>query len=252
MEKNGYKKLFYRKIKYYFFKRYIHNPQTILAQTATMKERLALLYGLNNIVIVPNAISLDHYKSKEEVKFDMPNDKVKLLCLTHYYPHKNIEIFIPLAHMIKQNKLFCVIIITIDKEQHTGAKKMLEMIEKENLGDIIINIGPIQMLDVPALFSQCDALLMPTLLESFSGVYVEAMYHGKPILTSNLGFARDVCGESAYYFNPTEPETIYKEIEKIIQYPEEARDKALCGKKRVEKFMTWKDVFKKIQQILNV
>ena len=31
---------------------------------------------------------------------------------------------------------------------------------------------------------------MPTLLESFSGTYVESMYFEKPILTSDLDFAK--------------------------------------------------------------
>ena len=43
---------------------------------------------------------------------------------------------------------------------------------------------------------------MPTLLESFSGTYVESMYFEKPILTSDLDFAKEICGNGAIYFNP--------------------------------------------------
>jgi len=66
---------------------------------------------------------------------------------------------------------------------------------------------------VPSLYAQSDALLMPTLLESFSGTYVEAMFHKIVILTSKLDFAEDVCGESAFYFDPTSPEDILASIE---------------------------------------
>ena len=51
-------------------------------------------------------------------------------------------------------------------------------------------------------------MILPTLLESFSATYIEAMFHGKTILTSDLDFARDVCGEAAFYFDPLNPQSI--------------------------------------------
>ncbi len=61
----------------------------------------------------------------------------------------------------------------------------------------------------------CNALLLPTLLESFSGTYLEAMHFGRPILTSNLDFARDVCDDAALYFDPWDPVAIKDAILKL-------------------------------------
>ncbi len=42
--------------------------------------------------------------------------------------------------------------------------------------------------ELAGYFCNSNALLLPALLESFSATYLEAMYFGLPILTSNLDF----------------------------------------------------------------
>ena len=42
------------------------------------------------------------------------------------------------------------------------------------------------------------------------------MYMGKPILTSDLPFARTVCGDAAIYFNPLSAEDIVAKIENLL------------------------------------
>ena len=39
---------------------------------------------------------------------------------------------------------------------------------------------------------------------------------GVPIITSDLDFARDVCGDAAYYFNPDDDEQAANALAKII------------------------------------
>ena len=100
----------------------------------------------------------------------------------------------------------------------------------------VINLGPIPQKSCPSVYKQCDALFAPTLLETFSAAYPEAMKMGKPILTSNYSFAKDVCQDAALYFDPLDPEDMIKKIKMLV------RDKALLnklaekGRKRVKKF----------------
>ena len=56
-------------------------------------------------------------------------------------------------------------------------------------------------------------MFLPTFLECFSASYAEAMLMKKPIITSNLGFAQNVCKDAAVYFDPCNPEDI---IDKMI------------------------------------
>ena len=237
-----------RKAKLFYFKQYLNYVDVMIAQTHLMKVRLEKLYGLRNVEVCANAVSLENLKGGATHNFQL-GDGLKLLYLSYYYPHKNIEIFLPLAEEIRARKKTIRIIITIAPEQHRKSKEFLHQVEARGLGDVICNIGPVAMKDVPSLYAQTDGLLMPTLLESFSGTYVEAMFHGKPIYTSALDFAKAVCGDAAYYFDPSNHHEI---LERILESQDDPEGKSLkieAGKQILAGLPTWEQVFLKYLQL---
>lgn len=245
-----FKGLIYRKIKFLFFKKLVNLPTHVIAQTETMKKRLGLLYNLDNITIVPNAVSLDNFVGGEIKNYNLSQNKNKLLYLTHYYTHKNIEILIPVAKHFKKFNLPFVIIITISPHQHQRANKLIKLIKNHKLESNIINVGPVEMKHVPSLYSQCDGLLMPTLLESFSGTYVESMYHNKPIFTSNYDFAIDVCRNTAFYFNPLDSSSIIETIENAFNNFDEIKLKTSKANKRLNEMPNWRHTFLSYQKLI--
>jgi glycosyltransferase involved in cell wall biosynthesis len=239
-----------RSIKLYLIKRCITLPLLILAQTQTAKDRLKKYYNIANIDILPNAVSLDSLSGGECKDFNLPKNKIKLLYLTRYYTHKNIEIFLPLAELIRVRNLPYILVITIEPSQHKNAKKILELIKKEKFEDVIVNTGEISMSNVPSLYQQTDALLIPTLLESFSGTYIEAMYHKKPIFTSDIDFARDVCQDAAFYFNPIDVEDILNTVIHAFNNPDLIKTSILNGIRRLSEYSSWEEVFYKMMGII--
>ncbi len=175
-------------------------------------------------------------------------EKEEVLSLQEY--HKNLEVFLPLARRIKEMSLSYCIVITIDAMQHNKAEELLNSIRKEGLEDVIVNVGLVSMDAVPSLYSQCDALLMPTLLESFSGTYVEAMFHRKTILTSNLDFAKDVCGQAAFYFDPLDPDSILSSINHAFEDNNERMRRIEEGEKQLGRLLSWEQVFEKYQALI--
>lgn len=232
----------YRSVKLWFFKKYLRFSKYVIAQTETMQRRLADLYGIGDISVVGNAVSLDHYQSKS-TSFDLPPAKYKLLYLTRYYPHKNIEIFLSLAELIRARNLPFVLVTTLEPSESRGSAAFLLEVERRKLGSIIVNLGAIPMDKVPSLFANCDALLMPTLMESFSGTYVEAMFHEKVIFTSDSDFARDVCREAAIYFDPMSAEDILEKIVSAFESGDLMAEKASLGDKRLKEMPSWPQVF---------
>jgi len=233
-----------RKIKVFYFKKYIKYTDIVIAQTKVTKKRLKEIYNVQNIEVIPNAISLENLDGGEYKDFNLP-DGIKLLYLTVYYPHKNLEIFIPLAKKIKEKKLDFKIITTISPKQHKKAEEFLENIKKEKLGNIIINIGPVEMKNVPSLYKQCDGLLMPTLLESYGLTYFEAMYHKLPIFTSNIDFAKEACKNVAFYFIPFDANDILNILIETYNNKNLLKEKVEEGKKLVESMDKWQDTIVK-------
>src|SRR3546814_15007679 len=54
-----------------------------------------------------------------------------------------------------------------------------------------------------AQYADADALLFPSLDESFGLPLVEAMTLGLPILAAERPYARSLCGDAAVYFHPS-------------------------------------------------
>jgi|GEM_PF-703771 len=239
----------YRSVKLLFFKKYLRFSKYVIAQTETMRRRLTSLYGISDVSLVGNAVSLDHYESNPAL-FDLPSAKYKLLYLTRYYPHKNIEVFLSLAELIRARNLPFVLVTTLERSESSGAAAFLLEVERRKLCSIIVNLGAITMDKVPSLFAGCDGLLMPTLMESFSGTYVEAMFHKKVIFTSDLDFARDVCRDAAVYFDPMSAEDILERIVSTFESSDLMKEKANLGAKRLEEMPSWPQVFAAYMQMI--
>ncbi len=241
---------FTRKAKLYFFIKNFNYISTLIAQTDVVKKRLESLYNFQHIKVIANAVPSENIDGGEPFDFNLP-DGVKLLYLTYYYPHKNIEIFLPLAQEIKKRRLDYKLITTIEAEQHRKAKQFLNTVYKQNLDSIIINVGAVQMQHVPSLYKQCNALLMPTLLESFSATYIEAMFHKIPIFTSNIDFAKALCLEAAFYFDPFSVQSILDSIESAFSNEALRNTKIANGTEVLNNMPNWHEVSKKYNALID-
>jgi len=246
----GLKSLIYVKVKLYLFKKHIKYVTNIIAQTDVAKKRLETIFHFKNIKVVPNAVSIENLHPQSKIDFDLP-DGIKLLYLTYYYPHKNLEIFIPLAKIIKERDLNYRLIVTIDESQSAKSKAFLRNIKKNNVDDVIINIGPVKMEHVPSLYEQCQGLLIPTLLESFSGTYVESMFHKISIFTSDYDFARCICKDAAFYFDPLDIFSIINAIEYAFNNQGVRITKIAEGQRLLQELLTWEQAFVQYDNSIN-
>ena len=104
-------------------------------------------------------------------------------------------------------------------------------------------MGPLKEGELAGYFLNADALFFPSLLESFSATYLEAMHFGLPILTSDLDFARYICGDAALYFNPWNPSDIIEKI-CILRDNNNLRKKLVDeGRQRISSFFkSWEEI----------
>jgi glycosyltransferase involved in cell wall biosynthesis len=81
-------------------------------------------------------------------------------------------------------------------------------------------------------------MFLPSLIEIFTASYPEAMQMKKPILTSDLSFAHDICGEAAEYFDPVNPADIANKIIYLASNPARRTQLVKNGEKRLLQFET--------------
>ena len=71
----------------------------------------------------------------------------------------------------------------------------------KDLCDNILYVGKVDVTECPSLYRQADIMFMPSLLECFTATYPEAMRMNVPIVTTDLEFARGLCGNAACYYS---------------------------------------------------
>ena len=110
-----------------------------------------------------------------------------------------------------------------------------------------MNVGPLSQSELGGYFNHCQALAMPTLMESFSGTYLEAMHFGCPILTSDLDFAHAVCGDAGRYFDPWDIESLKNAMRRVMDEPQWATELVDKGRGRLKDHMkSWDEITKDI------
>jgi len=230
-----------RRMRLRAFQRGLRHATRVCAQTSTARERLERLFGMSDVVVVPNAVSLPPPMADSQASSLSLGRKptVRLLCLSRYYPHKNLEVLLEVAELARASSFELEIITTIASDQDAAAAHLLRRVESRGLAGVLRNIGPVAMSDVPSLYSQVDGLILPTLLESFSGTYIEAMHFQKSVLTSDMDFARDVCGDVAYYFDPLSATSIFHVIRQAFSVPSQRLLRIEQGRQRVQAMPDW-------------
>ena len=237
-----------RKTKLLLIRLDFHRPDIVIAQTDVVREVLLKSYALRDVRVVNNAVTIASKAGDEDRDFSLP-DGVKLVYPAVYYPHKNLEVLLDVAGLIRDAGLRYRIVTTVNPDT-AAAQGFVRSIAQLGLEDVICNIGQVALDDMHGLYRQCDALLMPTLLESFSIVYLEAMHHGLPVFTSDMWFAHSVCGEAAKYFDPLDAEDILRAIEDVMQDPSAKQALVAAGKRQLASFPSWEENFTTYRKLI--
>jgi len=164
------------------------------------------------------------------------DETINLLTISANYPHKNLAIIKKVIPVLRNNfpELKFKFILTIEREEFGIA-------ENDPLNENIQFLGKVVINQCPDLYSQSNFLFLPTLLECFSASYCEAMVMQKPILTSDLPFAKSICGEAAFYFNPLDENEIANAIVHLYSDKKVQQDLINKGLQQLKTFDTAKE-----------
>jgi glycosyltransferase involved in cell wall biosynthesis len=191
-------------------------------QTEVMRKRFIERFKLpeERIHIIPNA-AMDA-ENMHPKPLPMPMQPLKLLFLSRYYSHKNFECLPAVAQLLKERDVPVEITLTISKDEAKGAAAVLNSVRGY---PSIRNIGPVPLNEIGKVVDEHHGIFLPSLMESFSGVYAEALLHRRHIFTSHYDFATGLLGEAAFYFDPLRPEHIVSALELAANNPSKLSQK---------------------------
>ena len=223
------------KYKSYYLKK---DANYFMIETEDGKNRMSKVLSIaeDNISVVGNTYSTVfndeiYLNESNEFYLKLPpkqDEEFRLMYIAHNHINKNLTVINDLLPLLSEQNIKFV--LTLDETSFNNLFPAP--------ADKIINLGPISQKSCPSVYKQSDALFAPTLLETFSAVYPEAMKMEKPILTSNYSFATDVCQDAALYFDPLDPKDIAEKIKNLVSDKVFQQKLVEKGKKRVQEFET--------------
>ena len=232
----------------------LRSASRVIVQTPVMAERLAQRYPISSERIVqvaqpvPQHVLLGLDNRTRFAPIENCAKPVRLLFLAAYYPHKNHAILPSVAEELRRRGLASrvQVFVTLDENQK-ASNSIRNMIQQ--YPDVITNLGRLPSDQVAGAFRSSSALFLPTLLESYGLIYLEAMACGAPILTSDRDFAHWMCRDLALYFDPFNAASIVDAIELLPRLT--TRDFAQRAEKHLQAFpKDWDEVARAFCNVL--
>lgn len=220
----------------------LKNMDHIIALCETDVRTLIYL-GLSKdkITVIPNGI--DPTKFDKRRQFVERNGNVKILCVSRFDKNKNHESLIRSLNKLKHKgfNFEAYLIGAISDYEYFGTIR--ELVKRYGL-EKFIKIGV--AIDDPALidcYLSCDIFVLPSTMETFPLVILEAMYAGLPVVATSVGGIPDIVkdGVNGFLISPNNSRELY---EKCLQLLKNDNLRSQMGNRNKEtaKNYTWNKI----------
>lgn len=227
--------------------RAVRRARRVCVQTRTMARRLSARWKIptGRFVIVPNGPSTFLADEAPAPDADRSRQPWRVLVIGVPKPLKNFGVVPETGVRLRE---LCAgpgrFVMTTASDGEPWLDSFRDALGRWGEAVPIERVGRTPHSKLGDLYRRADAVFLPSFLESFSATYVEAMHFGVPLVTSDYGFAREVCGPAAEYVNPLDPADCARGLARVLTDPARRRALREAGFQRVRRFPDWEQRFR--------
>jgi glycosyltransferase involved in cell wall biosynthesis/SAM-dependent methyltransferase len=196
-------------------------------------------YSPDKLVNIPNGYPLNKFRPDETARdellyeLNLKHDVVLIGMVARFDPYKDHEnLFRALLTVARKGQQF--ICILVGPGMCMTNQPLVHLVEKYGIQDMVRLIGPRD--DVPKIMAALDAHILSSAAESFPNVLAEAMACGTPCVTTDVGDAALIVGDTGWVVAHSDPAALAQAIQKAFVEMKDSGNWSIrkdAGRKRV-------------------
>jgi len=198
--------------------------------------------GVNNIVVIPNGVDL---KKFEKIK---AKKQTTICCISRLTPQKKIDDLVRAVALVKKeiSDVRCKII-----GKGPELEKLKKLVKELKIEKNVEFLGFVEKSDdVVKILKSSDIFCLPTILEGFGMVVIEAMASGVPYVCSDIEPLKEVTsnGKGGLLFKAEDYVDLSVKIVKLLRDKKLYAEKIKEGSVLVKKY-DWNLITKEIEKV---
>ena len=219
-------------------------PRRIVAcAQAAVQVHAALGYDAARMVVIPNGYDLACFApdagARERLRreWGVPDEVPLLGMVARFDPQKDhTNLIDALARLHRGGHRFAAVLVGTGMAPENRA--MADRLDAAGLRDTVRLLGPRP--DIPAVMCALDVHVLSSASEAFPNVLAEAMACGTPCVTTDVGDAALIVGETGWVTPPKDSAALAEALQQALQAwsdrPAWAQRQAVCRARIAEHF----------------
>ena len=218
---------------------------TIIAVSNNTKQEIIKHFNVNpkKIVITHEGVDerfkiIDDCDIISKVKTQFGLAKPYIFYVGVWRSHKNIEGLVKTFNLLKKKyNLPHQLVLGGREDLHYTLVR--NAINESPFKNEIITLGYVADNQLPILYNAADVFVLPSFIEGFGLIAIEAQSCGCPVASTNTSSMPEVLGNSALFFNPYNHEEMAEQIYQILSNEKLRQELIAKGLENVKRF-SWR------------
>ncbi|MEP0857781.1 glycosyltransferase family 4 protein [Trichocoleus sp. DQ-U1] len=156
----------------------------------------------------------DNDNNSENTQLKSVLNKRYILVVGSLVPHKNIKTTITAFDLLVESNENVHLVFAGNRGWDLETDRLIE--SNKNYGKLIHIFGSISDSQLRLLYENCYCLVQASFYEGYGLPVVEALQNYKPVIASTGGSLPEVGGDFCIYFDPNQPEELYKSLSQLL------------------------------------
>lgn len=229
-------------------------PSSIICVAqATVEKHAALGYDQARMQVVPNGFDLPDLHAIEadaqvlRQSLGLKSHHRVVGCVGRFHQDKDYPTFLRAASLLKQQNRN-VRFFLVGNELTPSNETLSEWIAQEGLQDCIHTLG--ERNDIPACMAAMDIFCLPSQTEAFPLVLGEAMAAARPVISTDVGDAAFLVGDTGTIVPSRSPESLCQGLKQMLDLPDEARKRlGISARNRIKESFSMQSFAVRMQEL---